>query len=164
MGVGAVIGGLYTAGRGKTGLASLVRSSMLFAVVIAAAAIAPNLALEIAALAAVGGASVAFLSKGNTTLQLAAAPHMRGRVMALWAVAFLGSTPIGGPVAGYVAQHAGARWGLALGALACAVAAVIGGSVLLRGRRPTTTAAPPADATVDDTVVEHEEEVLEATR
>jgi MFS family permease len=126
MGVGAVIGGLYTAGRGKTGLASLVRSSMLFAVVIAAAAIAPNLALEIAALAAVGGASVAFLSKGNTTLQLAAAPHMRGRVMALWAVAFLGSTPIGGPVIGWVTALSGARVGLAVGALSCFVAAGLG--------------------------------------
>jgi MFS family permease len=160
MGVGAVIGGLYTAGRGKTGLATLVRSSVVFAIVIAAAAIAPNLALEIVALAAVGAASVSFLSKGNTTLQLAAAPHMRGRVMALWAVAFLGSTPIGGPVAGYVAQHAGARWGLALGAVSCAVAAVIGMSVLRRDRRP---AAPPPPL-ADETVAEREEEVLEATR
>lgn len=160
MGVGAVVGGLYTAGRGRTGLLSLVRSSVVFAVVIAAAAVAPTLPLEIIALAAVGAASVSFLSKGNSTLQLAAAPHMRGRVMALWAVAFLGSTPIGGPVAGYVAQHAGARWGLALGAFACAVAAVIGMSVLRRVRRPRIPAEPPRDVTV----IEPEEEVLEAAR
>jgi MFS family permease len=160
MGVGAVIGGLYTAGRGKTGLGALVRSSAVFAVVIAAAAIAPNLALEIIALAAVGAASVSFLSKGNTTLQLAAAPHMRGRVMALWAVAFLGSTPIGGPVAGFIAQHAGARWGLALGAFSCAVAAIIGVSVLRRVRRPVA----PAPRLADETVADREEEVLEATR
>ncbi len=160
MGVGAVIGGLYTAGRGKTGLTALVRSAVVFAVVIALASIAPNLGLEIVALAAVGAASVSFLSKGNSTLQLAAAPHMRGRVMALWAVAFLGSTPIGGPVAGFVAQHAGARWGLALGALSCAVAAAIGASVLRRVRR-----AGPADALPDDVVaLEQEEEVLEAAR
>jgi MFS family permease len=136
MGVGAVIGGLYAAGRGKTGLVSMIRSSVVFAVVIAAAALAPNLWLELIALALVGGASVTFLSKGNSTLQLAAAPQMRGRVMALWAVAFLGSTPIGGPVAGWVSQHAGARWGLALGALACAVAAGIGISVVRRVGRP----------------------------
>jgi MFS family permease len=160
MGVGAVVGGLYTAGRGRTGLLSLVRSSVVFAVVIAAAAVAPTLPLEIIALAAVGAASVSFLSKGNSTLQLAAAPHMRGRVMALWAVAFLGSTPIGGPVAGYVAQHAGARWGLALGAFACAAAAVIGMSVLRRVRRPRIPAEPPRDVTV----IEPEEEVLEAAR
>lgn len=135
MGVGAVIGGLYAAGRGKTGLVSMVRSSVVFAVVIAAAALAPNLGLEIVALALVGGASVTFLSKGNSTLQLGAAPQMRGRVMALWAVAFLGSTPIGGPVAGWVSQHAGSRWGLALGAFACAIAAAIGLSVLRRVAR-----------------------------
>jgi MFS family permease len=140
MGVGAVIGGLYAAGRGKTGLASMVRSSAVFAVVIAAAAVAPNLGVEIVALAAVGAASVTFLSKGNSTLQLASDPQMRGRVMALWSVAFLGSTPIGGPIAGYVAQHIGARWGLALGAVACTVAALIGISVLRRVRRPVAMA------------------------
>jgi predicted MFS family arabinose efflux permease len=70
-------------------------------------------------------ASVAFQSTGNSTLQLASAPHMRGRVMALWAVAFLGSTPIGGPIAGFVSQHFGGRAGLALGAAACLVAAAL---------------------------------------
>ena len=112
MGVGAVVGGLYVAGRGKTGLATLVKSAAIFAVLLVGAAVAPNLWLEIVALAAVGAASVTFISKGNSTLQLTAAPQMRGRVMSLWAVAFLGSTPIGGPVAGAVAQHVGARWGL----------------------------------------------------
>jgi MFS family permease len=126
MGVGAILGGLYAAARGRTGLAPLVRSSAVFSVLLALAAVAPTLWLEIVALAAVGAASVTFISKGNSTLQLAAAPQMRGRVMALWAVAFLGSTPIGGPVAGAVSQHLGARWGLGLGAIACGVAAGIG--------------------------------------
>jgi MFS family permease len=135
MGVGAVVGGLYAAGRGKTGLRSLTRSCVVFAVVIAAAALAPNLTVELIALAAVGAASVTFLAKGNSTLQLAAAPQMRGRVMALWAVAFLGSTPIGGPIVGLVSQYLGPRWGLGLGAVACAVAALIGGLVLHRLRK-----------------------------
>ena len=69
MGVGAVIGGLYAAGRGKTGLRSADPArAWSFAVVIAAAAVAPNLWLELIALAAVGAASVTFLSKGNSTL------------------------------------------------------------------------------------------------
>ncbi|HVU60934.1 MAG TPA: MFS transporter [Mycobacteriales bacterium] len=157
MGVGAVVGGLWAAGRGKTGLASMVRSSVVFAVVIAAASLAPDLGLEIVALAAVGAASVTFLSKGNTTLQLAADPQMRGRVMALWAVAFLGSTPIGGPVAGYVSQHVGSRWGLGLGAFACAVAALLGASVLRRVRRPVA-------AVEGEAVDEVEGPVLEAAR
>jgi MFS family permease len=140
MGVGAIVGGLYAAGRGKTGLTSMVRSSAVFAVMIAAASFAPDLGVELVALAAVGAASVTFLSKGNSTLQLAAAPQMRGRVMALWSVAFLGSTPIGGPVAGAVSQHIGSRWGLALGALACVVAAALGTMALRRVRVREATA------------------------
>jgi MFS family permease len=162
MGVGAIVGGLYAAGRGKTGLASLTRSCVIFTVVIAAAALAPDLMLELIALAAVGAASVTFLSKGNSTLQLAAAPQMRGRVMALWAVAFLGSTPIGGPAAGAVAQYIGPRWGLGLGALACALAALLGVLVLRRVRalriartRTTTATEEEAEAVL---------EVVEAAR
>jgi MFS family permease len=86
----------------------------------------------------VGAASVAFQSTGNSTLQLASAPHMRGRVMALWAVAFLGSTPIGGPIAGFVSQNLGGRAGLALGAVACLVAAA---STALVARREQARAA-----------------------
>jgi MFS family permease len=162
MGVGAVIGGLYFAGRGKTGLRSLTRSSLAFAVLIALAAIAPNLTIELVALGAVGAASVSFLSKGASTLQLAADPQMRGRVMALWAVAFLGSTPIGGPVAGAVAQYAGPRWGLGLGALACAVAGVIGLAVLRRIDAPVAadTEAPEPGETEEESVLE----VAEAAR
>jgi MFS family permease len=66
---------------------------------------------------------------------------MRGRVMALWAVAFLGSTPIGGPVAGLVSDHLGGRGGLALGAAACLLAAAMGALVQ---RRPSAAPAQPA--------------------
>lgn len=126
MGVGAVVGGLFTAGRGKTGLRPLVLTAGVFAACIALAAAAPTVPLELAALLLVGGSSVSFLSIGNSTLQLGAAPQMRGRVMALWAVAFLGSTPIGGPIAGAVAEYVGGRAGLGMGAVACLVAAGIG--------------------------------------
>jgi MFS family permease len=132
MGIGAVVGGLYVAARGSTGIASLVKSSVMFGVLLIGAALAPNLATELVALALVGAVSVGFLSKGNSTLQLNAAANMRGRVMALWAVAFLGSTPIGGPIAGAVAQHFGGRGGLLLGAGSCLVAAALG---LLLSRR-----------------------------
>jgi MFS family permease len=156
MGIGAVVGGLYGAARGRTGLVSLTRSCLVFGVVIAGAALAPNLAIELVALAGVGAASVTFLSKGNSTLQLAAAPQMRGRVMALWAVAFLGSTPIGGPIAGAVAQYIGPRWGLALGAFACFGAALLGALVVRKVRRARaeqaaiTTGAGPGRATAGE--------------
>ncbi len=126
MGIGAVVGGLMTAARGKTGLRAMVLASTLFGVVILFAALAPVLAAEFAALALVGWASVSFLSMGNSTLQLATDPQMRGRVMALWSVAFLGSTPIGGPAIGWITEHFGARTGLAVGAGSCFAAAALG--------------------------------------
>jgi MFS family permease len=151
MGAGAIVGGLYFAGHGKTGVRALTRTTAAFAVLLGLASVAPNLGLELVALAATGAASVSFLSKGASTLQLAADPQMRGRVMALWAVAFLGSTPIGGPLAGAVAQYAGPRWGLGLGAVACAVAAGFGLVVLRRlsaasRNEPPAAPAVPAEA------------------
>ncbi|MGH3745247.1 MAG: MFS transporter, partial [Mycobacteriales bacterium] len=132
MGVGAVAGGLVTAGRGKTGMRPMALMAGVFAVCIALAAVAPNVPLELVALLFVGAASISFMAIGNSTLQLQAAPQMRGRVMALYAVAFLGSTPIGGPVAGAVAEYAGGRWGLGLGAAAAAAAAGVGALALRR--------------------------------
>ncbi len=139
MGVGAIVGGLWVAARGRTGTTAMIRTSVAFGVVIAGAALAPTLLLEYVALAAVGAVSIGFLSKGNSTLQLAADPQMRGRVMALWSVAFLGSTPIGGPIAGAVSEYLGGRAGLLMGAVACIIAAVMG-RLILRGQR-----SPPAE-------------------
>jgi MFS family permease len=141
MGAGAVIGGLYMAAWGKTGLWALAVTAAAFGAAMFATALAPTLAMALVGMGLVGAASVAFQSTGNSTLQLASAPHMRGRVMALWAVAFLGSTPIGGPIAGFVSQHLGGRAGLALGAVACLVAAVLTAAVARREQRKTSAAA-----------------------
>ena len=118
MGIGAVIGGLAVASRRPKGMRSLAVAAGAFGLTMLAAAAAPTLATEVLTLAMVGAGSVGFMSRGNTMLQMTSDQSMRGRVMALWAVAFLGTTPIGGPIVGYVAQHAGPRWGLALGGLA----------------------------------------------
>jgi MFS family permease len=126
MGIGAVAGGLITAAVGRTGMRPMVLSAFGFGVVLFLAAIAPNLPLELVALAAVGFASVTFLAMGNSTLQLTTDPQMRGRVMALWSVAFLGSTPIGGPLIGWITALSGARVGLGVGALSCFLAAGLG--------------------------------------
>ena len=126
IGAGAVVGGLYIAARGETGLWAMVRSATLFTVVLAFSALAPTLWLELVALFAVGAVSTGFLSQGSSTLQIEADPTMRGRVVALWAVALQGTTPIGGPIAGVISERFGGRAGLVLAAAACAVAAVIG--------------------------------------
>jgi MFS family permease len=140
MGVGAVVGGLFVATKGRTGLPPLVLAASAFGVVLALAAMAPDLPLELVALALAGGASISFMSTGNSTLQLSAAPSMRGRVMALWFVAFQGSTPIGGPIVGWVMAQAGARAGLGVGGVTCFVVALLG-LLALRRLAPGSPAA-----------------------
>jgi MFS family permease len=132
MGVGAVVGGLLVAARGQTGLRPLVLSATGFGVAMTLATLAPSLALELVALGFVGWASISFMSMGNSTLQLTADPGMRGRVMSLWFVSFQGSTPIGGPLIGWLMAVQGARAGLGLGALTCFVVA-LGGLIALKG-------------------------------
>ena len=145
MGLGAVVGGLLVAARGRTGLQPLVLAAASFAVGMTLATVAPSLDLELFALALAGGASIAFMSTGNSTLQLTAAPEMRGRVMSLWFVAFQGSTPIGGPVVGWTMAVLGPRAGLGLGAITVALVA-IGGLLALRrlpaGGTPSRSGAP----------------------
>ncbi len=126
MGVGAVVGGLLVAARGRTGARPLVLAAAGFGIAMTLATLAPGLALEIVALALAGAASISFMSTGNSTLQLTSAPEMRGRVMSLWFVAFQGSTPIGGPIVGAVMEIMGARAGLGLGAITCFVVALAG--------------------------------------
>jgi MFS family permease len=137
MGLGAVGGGLVVASRTRHGLGPLVRVSFLFGLAIGLVAISPTLPVAILSLVLVGVMNIAFLARANTTLQLSADPAMRGRVMAMWTVAFLGSTPVGGPIVGYIGQVAGPRWGLATGAVACLTAAAIGARRSLASRDRT---------------------------
>lgn len=88
-----------------------------------------------------GGVSVAFAITGNSGLQLTAADEMRGRVMALYSVIALGSIPIGGPIAGWVAQHvgtasAGPRIGLVGGGVAAVALGLLGLAMARRERSP----------------------------
>jgi MFS family permease len=144
MGVGAVLGGLVVATRGRTGTAALVASATGFGVAMVLATVAPSLPVELIAMTLVGAGSVAFMSSGNATLQLGAAPEMRGRVMSLWFVAFQGSTPIGGPIVGAVMSVAGARAGLGLGAVTCFIVAGVGALGLRVARDHSRAAATAA--------------------
>jgi MFS family permease len=115
MGAGAVGGGLVSAARSRPRARSLSLAAIGWGIAITAAALAPTMPVELAALAFVGYGSITFNSYAKTTLQLAADPAMRGRVMALWALAWQGSTPVGGLLVGWIAQEAGARWSLVAG-------------------------------------------------
>ena len=131
MGVGAVAGGLFVAARGKTGLRPLIVAASASEWRWRWPTLAPSLAFELVALALVGAGSITFMSTGNSTLQLNAAPEMRGRVMSLWFVAFQGSTPIGGPIVGATMAAFGPRAGMGLGA-ATAMLVACGGLLALR--------------------------------
>jgi len=141
LGAGAVIGGLLIAGQRQVSLDRLVKAAWLFGLAVVAAAFMPSLWLSAAGLLAVGVFSITFTSLGNSLLQLESAPQMRGRVMAFWSIAFLGSTTIGGPLVGWVAGLLGARWGLALGGLAGIAAGALGGQLNARLHTRQTEAA-----------------------
>jgi MFS family permease len=136
MGGGAVVGGLISAARARPQARALCLAAIGWGVAILAAAVAPTLALELAALVFVGYGSITFNSLAKTTLQLAARPEMRGRVMALWALAWLGSTPVGGPIVGWTGQVIGARWALVIGGVATLACGVLALPALTRIDRP----------------------------
>jgi MFS family permease len=115
----------------------------LFGLSVMATAIAPSLVIAVGMLLVVGFFSIAFTSLANATVQLNSAPEMLGRVMALWSMAFIGTTPIGGPLMGWIGEIAGARWALTFGGFAAVVAAGIGALAL---SRQTGTPATPTPA------------------
>jgi MFS family permease len=154
MGVGAVFGGLLVAWRGTTGVRTLAIAAGAFGVAFAFAALAPSLPVELLALALVGWASISFMATGNATLQLTSTPTMRGRVMSLWFVAFQGSTPIGGPIIGWVMAEAGARAGLGVGAVTCVLVALLG---LLALQPPSRRRASSRLADVRHSLLAHVE-------
>jgi MFS family permease len=141
MGVGSIAGALAAGARGRVSIRILIAAATAFGGFTLLAALAPTLWLEVAALMLVGAASVTFAAGVNSSLQLAVEPEMRGRVMALYSVVFLGSTPIGAPIAGWLSEAAGPRTGLLLGALAALVAAAAATVAGHRARRSEMIAA-----------------------
>jgi MFS family permease len=123
MGVGSLGGALVAASRARPTLRLLAVSASAFGVAMLFDAVAPSLGLEMAALALTGVTSITFMATANATLQLTSRPEMRGRVMAIYMLFFLGSTPIGGPIVGWIGGEWSARWSLAVGGISCLVAA-----------------------------------------
>ena len=116
MAAGAVTGGLVSAGRRQQPRPrALATVSIGWGAAILLTGLAPDLATACIALALVGYGSITFNSTAKTTLQLASRPELRGRVMALWALAWGGSTVLGAPLVGWIADQFGSRWGLVVG-------------------------------------------------
>jgi len=122
---GSLIGALLIARRSEIRLVTVVRTGLAMGVVMTVFAASPTLWMALLLAPLLGGFGIAYLSSTASLLQIRSAPSMRGRVVALHAVVFLGSTPIGGPIAGLVTQQFGPRVGLLLGAVPTIVAAGI---------------------------------------
>ena len=140
--VGSMAGALWTARRTTVEVSHVVLASAAFGVSMLVLAAAPSLALSFPAGLFLGLASITFMTSSTTLIQLRADPSMRGRVLAIQAMVFLGSTPVGGPLAGWIAQAFGTRWSIAVGA-AAALASGLAGLAVLRRRENTVGLVEP---------------------
>lgn len=123
---GSLVGALRTARRTTVTATHLVRSAAAFGVSMVLLALSPNLVTAFTAGILLGLASITFMTSSTAIVQLLAGPEYRGRVLAIQSMVFLGSTPIGGPIVGWVTDAWGPRVGILIGAAACLVAAAYG--------------------------------------
>jgi MFS family permease len=134
--VGAVFGALATARRKTIDVRTVALTSLAFGASLAVMTFVPSAAVAFPVGLMVGLGSIAFLTASTAIVQIRSDPTMRGRVLALQAMVFLGSTPIGGPIVGWICENIGPRYGVAVGAAAALGAGVWG---LAKARR----CAPP---------------------
>jgi len=121
--IGSLLGALAAAHRRRVEISTIAFASLVFGVAMLLFALTPRLAVAFPLALLVGCSSVGFMTASTAMMQLRSDPRMRGRVLALQAIVFLGSTPLGGPLLGYVCDVAGPRAGVALGGMAAVAAA-----------------------------------------
>jgi MFS family permease len=134
VGLGALISALLLAGRERATKQTLFLGGAAFAVMLMATALSQWFALTLVALFLLGVANTAFAATANTSLQLATPDYLRGRVMGLYMLLFAGSTPIGGFLTGYMAEHLGVSTAIAINATICAAGVAAGFIYYMRHR------------------------------
>ncbi|MFJ1607860.1 MFS transporter [Streptomyces sp. NPDC088253] len=132
MAVGSVAGALLAARRGTARLRILIAAALAFGILEVVAALAPSFWLFALLMVPIGIFGLTVNVTANTAVQMGTDPAMRGRVMALFMMVFMGGTPLGAPLVGWVTDAYGPRVGFALGGLVSAVAATTVGLVLAR--------------------------------
>jgi MFS family permease len=135
MAIGSVAGALLSAGRRKPRMRVIFGAAAAFGVTSGLAALAPDYFWFGVALVPVGLFAITMMTSANGYVQTTTDPVMRGRVMALYMAIFMGGTPIGAPLVGWVANVAGPRWSMAVAAASGLIAAVIGLVWIIRARR-----------------------------
>jgi MFS family permease len=156
MGAGAVAGGLVIAFRGSVGDRLMTAGAAAFGAGVALLAVMPTYPLALVAMVPTGVANTVFISTSNSLLQEHAAPAMRGRVMALFGMVFLGTTPIGAPLAGWAAEALGPRVALGLSGGIVVLAAATAGLVLRRSPARATIVSDQLASTRSADRVEQE--------
>ncbi|MCU1450683.1 MAG: transporter, partial [Acidimicrobiales bacterium] len=146
---GSLIGALVVAARARPSRPLLIGSAAAFSALAMLVALAPSPLWMAVGLVPMGAFSMTFIATANSTLQLSSRHDMRGRVMAVYALVFLGSTPLGGPLVGWISQQWGPRSGLFFGGALSLVAA---GAAAWSYRRHRVTNEPekPAEPGVID--------------
>jgi MFS family permease len=147
--VGSLIGSLMTAARPRIGSTWFFGAAIVLGLSGFGVAWAPSIWVAYLVSLPLGAGGAAFIAALNAISQQDSPPDMRGRLLALGAVAFLGTTPIGAPITGWVADNISAEWSLAYGSVVAVVCAGIG----LLARRHSLSANVPADDHVLTTLV-----------
>ncbi|EPD57038.1 hypothetical protein HMPREF1211_06767 [Streptomyces sp. HGB0020] len=132
MAVGSLAGALLAARRGTARMRVMIAAAVAFGGLELVAAVAPSLWLFALIMAPIGMFGMTVNVTANTSVQMSTDPVMRGRVLSLYMMVFMGGTPIGAPIAGWVTDAYGVRAGLAVGGAIATAAAVVVGLVLAR--------------------------------
>ncbi|MET0727295.1 MAG: MFS transporter [Acidimicrobiales bacterium] len=146
VGLGSLAGALAAARRKDVNVHLVSHSAVAFGVAMLLLALSPNQPIAFLVGIVMGVTSITFMTTATAIVQLRADPSMRGRVLALQAIVFIGSTPIGGPIVGAISETFGARYALAVGALAAVIAGAYGLGSLRRAARSTLTERVTTDA------------------
>jgi MFS family permease len=141
LGLGSAAGAVLAAAGTRSRTRTIVGSAAVFGILEAAAALAPGLAVFLPLLLAMGFVNLVCQAMANSSVQLAVDPELRGRVMGLYMLVFVGGTPIGAPIVGAVTSHYGARAGMLLCGVVPVLAAVVTAAALSRRRRRGRTGA-----------------------
>ena len=122
--VGSLAGSLAAARRGAPRIRLVVLAALAFGAAAVTVAVMPTYLIFLVALPLVGMGALTLINAAQSYLQLNSEPELRGRVMGIYTLLFMGGTPLGSPLVGWVAETFGARWSIALGGIVSAAAAL----------------------------------------
>jgi MFS family permease len=134
--LGSLVGALVsTRRRVRPRQSFLVIAAVVFGVFTVVAGLMPTHVSFAVLLVPTGAAALVFAVANNSFVQLGSDPQMRGRVMALYFMCFMGGTPLGAPLIGWISERFGAPWGLIISGAVCVLAGLVAAVYLARGRR-----------------------------